>query len=186
MPYEEVLCLVVFFIYKIIFRGVNMDVFLSKENYVFKYRVGVSSKMMIKFFLRMMVKLIIISIFQVAKVEFGESIYQAIEREINEELKVKPSEIKLLFANELFYYSKISEKNVRELCFYFLLDLDLNSEILQNKFYTIENNRKLFFEWVKINELEKINFKPGEIIKHIINPPNEFKIFNTNEKNQAH
>ncbi|WP_416373628.1 NUDIX hydrolase [Mycoplasmopsis cynos] len=119
------------------------------------------------------------------EVEFGESIYQAIEREINEELKVKPSKIKLLFANELFYYSKISEKNVHELCFYFLLDLNLNSEILQNKFYTIENNRKLFFEWVKINELEKINFKPGEIIKHIINPPNEFKIFNTNEKNQA-
>ncbi|EIE41786.1 mutT/nudix family protein [Mycoplasmopsis canis UFG4] len=101
------------------------------------------------------------------KVEFGEKIFDAIKREIKEELKVDLKELKEKFIDETFYFSKFSNSNVHEVCFYFEGKIEPIEQMQNSKFTLVENGRNLYFEWVNIEDLNNIDFRPKNVLKHI-------------------
>lgn len=100
------------------------------------------------------------------RAEILEDSQETIKREILEELGVHIRKCKLVLVSENFY--TYGENKIHEICFYYEINIKEMSEI-ENKirFYGIENNKKLLFEWKKIDSIECVNLKP-KILKNII------------------
>ncbi len=106
-----------------------------------------------------------------------ESSDEAIIREFKEEIGERVKVSKLLAIVENFF-NYLGEYNVHQISFYYLIELDNNSELLKIKeFNGIEDGKDLIFKWFNLDDTKTI-IKPREIfeelkkvdgnIKHII------------------
>ena len=148
------------------------DVRIDTEEYGFKYRVCgivvVEDKLLVQkaennefYFL------------PGGHVELGEDTRSTIIREMDEETKNEFRIESLVVINENFFMHE--EKSFHELGFYY--KLEPKKEIKTENYSRIEidkgKSKKLTFEWIPINELNDIDFRPKFLKEKIIN--NDFK-----------
>ncbi len=107
-------------------------------------------------------------------VQIWEDSEKAVIREVKEETEYNTHINKLVTITENFFTRK-NGKQIHELGFYYLLNLD-NKEYINNKEYdVVEDNISLHFKWISINELKNVKFKPKEIKKKIENRDFDFQ-----------
>ena len=101
-------------------------------------------------------------------VELGESTREAVVREVKEEIGVDAEIIKNLASIQLFF-TREDGKPFHEIGFYYLMKANIEPKNL-----TIEENdkgklRKHQFRWVTKEELKKLDVRPTELKKVILN-----------------
>ncbi len=97
-------------------------------------------------------------------VEVGESTVECIFREMKEETGYNVINPKLIAVTENFFASKIN-KQMHEVGFYYILDLDeYSNNINKEDYIKIEHDKcgdiKLEFKWFDISKLNDINIQP--------------------------
>lgn len=112
------------------------------------------------------------------RVSLFESSYEALTREINEELKIQPEIKRLLYtAEEMFKHNEFKQK-VHCITFYYLITFQENPTMYKKQSWetTINENvdekkSTLHFKWFNIKDLKKINLVPKFLINNINNIP---------------
>ena len=118
-------------------------------------------------------------------VEILEDTKTAAYRELNEELYFKFKLKKLLYIHENFFGHR--GKNFHELCFYYsgrpLKKEEKNLLKEELIWEEIDNGEKLYhhFKWVDINDIDKFDIRPKEIVKNYVKNKNKFIHFCTKE-----
>ncbi len=112
-----------------------------------------------------------------------EPMADALRREVMEEIGEPVKVVRLLWVLENFFHKK---KDFHELSFYFLMELDPNSRLLQGNgpFYGQEYDHELIFQWFPIDEatLRGLPFYPGcliEAVAHLPQAPEHIVFFDT-------
>ena len=116
------------------------------------------------------------------RVKLGEKAEDAVIREVQEELNIKPSIIRPLWLNQAFFNEDVDKLNYHELCIYFLMDISDTDLLERGKIFTSnEKNKTHLFEWLEFDRLEDEYFYPTFLKKEIFAIPNEFTIRTENE-----
>ena len=114
-------------------------------------------------------------------VELGEDTKTAVIREMKEETENEYIIDSLIAINENFF--KHGTKKFHELGFYY--KMHSKKEMDTNNYSRDEMDKgelkKLTFEWIKINSLNEIDFRPNFIKNKIMNKSFEFEHIITNE-----
>lgn len=84
--------------------------------------------------------------------EMMEPMAEALRREVKEEIGANVEVVRLLWVMENFFYKN---KDIHELSFYFLMELDPSSLLLHSlgPFYGKEHTSTLTFQWFPLDEL---------------------------------
>ena len=116
------------------------------------------------------------------RVQIGETVEDAVVREIQEELGVVAKIVRPLWLNQAFFTEDISGVKFHELCVYFLMDIS-KTDLLEKgqKFVLSENGKEHIFEWLEFERLKKEYFYPLFLKKEIFNIPKTFVIYTENE-----
>lgn len=110
-------------------------------------------------------------------VHLGEDTLTAIKREIKEEVEIEPEEISLFSIMENFF--KTAEgKPFHEIGYYYIIK-PKNLGDKKDDFKFIENDegelKDLDFKWIKLDELDKVDFQPKVLIERLKNRDFSFK-----------
>ena len=101
-----------------------------------------------------------------------ESMAVALRREMFEEIGANVEIIRLLWVIENFFYK---DKPVHELSFYFLMEIDPQSELLESEgpFFGEEHGYQLVYQWQPIEEnaLMKLPLYPGFLTTGLLELP---------------
>lgn len=139
------------------------DIKYDKDNFTFAYRVSAiiynSDKTKILLFRGNDSNFYMLPGGKVHELEKSED---AIKREIKEEIGFEDLEFEMAGVSEEI----VKEKNIHQITFTY--KTTYKNEIKEEKFKSIETNW-INFEWVDINELEKNEIHPSNIIKFIEN-----------------
>lgn len=110
-------------------------------------------------------------------VQIGETAWEALLREIKEELEVDAKIARPLWLNQAFFNEDVTKLNFHELCIYFLVDVK-NTKLptLGDKFTLRENVHTHEFERLEFSRLKNEYFYPLFLKEEIYNLPNEFRI----------
>lgn len=104
--------------------------------------------------------------------EMMEPMTEALQREFKEEIGADIKVIRMLWVMENFFHKS---KNIHELSFYFMIDLDPDSILLQSKgpFFGKEHNHQLTFQWFPINQetLANLPLFPGYLSQALLSIP---------------
>lgn len=98
------------------------------------------------------------------KVEFLESSQQALQRELQEELKVDVSVGRLLWMHE--HRFDFGDHAVHELCFYYLVNLPEAYTSSESFDFKCEG-RNFYFVWQPIEAIDQISLMPAVLKKYI-------------------
>jgi len=110
-----------------------------------------------------------------------ETMSDALRREVQEEIGADVEVVRLLWVMENFFHRN---KDIHELSFYFLMDIDPNSELLKSKgpFYGTEHEHQLTFQWFPLDEhvLAQLPLYPAALAQALKNLPEQTEhiIFN--------
>ncbi len=113
--------------------------------------------------------------------EMMEPMAEALRREVKEEIGADVEIVRLLWIMENFFHKS---KDIHELSFYFLIDIDPNSHLLQGNgpFYGQEHDHRLIFQWFPIDEsvLTALPLNPGYLPHALLNIPDTIQhvVFN--------
>lgn len=111
------------------------------------------------------------------RVKIGETAEEALLRECEEELLIKPEIIRPLWFNQAFFTEDVSKMRFHELCVYFLVDVSKTDIFSRgDKFVLTENGQKHRFEWLSFEKLKDEYFYPEFLKKDIFNLPENFEI----------
>lgn len=94
------------------------------------------------------------------KVNHGETLSDALEREIREELGLTIRSARLTYVIENFYHQK--DKSIHEIGFYYRVEGDIRS-LTQSDTLTSPDDDDLAFEWVPLEKLHTLDFRPAPI-----------------------
>jgi ADP-ribose pyrophosphatase YjhB (NUDIX family) len=104
--------------------------------------------------------------------ELMESMAVALRREINEEIGAEVKIIRLLWVMENFFHKK---RDIHELSFYFLMELDPDSHLLKSDgpFQGQEKDNLLTFQWFSLDEtiLANLPLYPGFLATALLHVP---------------
>ena len=111
------------------------------------------------------------------RVKMGETVEEAIKRELFEELGVAPRIIRPLWLNQAFFNEDVDRIDYHELCLYFLIDIS-DTDIMSRgeKFTQKEEAKTNTFEWIEIDSLKEKYFYPLFLKTEIFNLPTEFTL----------
>lgn len=116
------------------------------------------------------------------RVEMGETAEQAIIREMQEELNIKPSIVRPLWLNQAFFTEDVDNLNYHELCIYFLLDVSDTDILSRGTKFSIQEGKHIhMFEWLSFEMLKDEYFYPLFLKDEIFNLPQEFTLHTENE-----
>jgi 8-oxo-dGTP pyrophosphatase MutT (NUDIX family) len=113
--------------------------------------------------------------------EMMEPMTEALRREVHEEIGADVKVVRLLWIMENFYHKR---KDIHELSFYFLMEIDPNSPLLKGDgpFYGQEHEHQLTFQWFPLDEgiLNGLPLYPGYLANALLNIPDapEHIVFN--------
>ena len=111
------------------------------------------------------------------RVKMGETVEEAIKRELFEELGVAPRIIRPLWLNQAFFTEDVDKLHYHELCIYFLMDItDTDLLTRGDTFTSNEGHRTHIFEWLPFHQLKDEYFYPIFLKKDIFNLPDTFTI----------
>lgn len=117
--------------------------------------------------------------------EMMEPMAEALRREIREEIGVDAKVVRLLWIMENFFRKK---KDVHELSFYFLIELDPNCRLMtgDGPFYGAEHNNTLTFQWFPLKEdlLRELPLYPSSLVTALMHLPDtpEHIVFHDQKK----
>lgn len=111
------------------------------------------------------------------RVSTGETVEEAIIREVQEELHITAKIQRPLWLNQAFFTEDVQKQNFHELCIYFLMDIS-GTDLLSrgDSFTTAEGNRTHTFEWLAFERLEREYFYPLFLKKEIFHLPEVFTL----------
>ena len=111
------------------------------------------------------------------RVQIGETVEEALLREIKEELEVNAHIVRPLWLNQTFFNEDVTKINYHEICIYFLVDVKQTKLLtFGDKFVLHENEHTHEFEWLNFSRLKNEYFYPLFLKEEIYNLPNEFTI----------
>lgn len=99
------------------------------------------------------------------RVQAREDSITALKREVSEELELEIENTSFIGAVENFF--TVPEAKFHE--YMWMIKSDFKDKSVYDKDVIIghEQDRKLIFEWVDVDELEKLNFRPLEVIPYL-------------------
>ncbi len=104
--------------------------------------------------------------------EMMEPMVEALRREVREEIGADVEVVRLLWIMENFFHKR---KDIHELCFYFLMELEPDSHLLKSEgpFYGQEHEHTLTFQWFPLDEvlLSNLPLYPGNLARALTNIP---------------
>lgn len=109
--------------------------------------------------------------------EVGETLSQAVQRELEEELQFNIQVVRLGFMIENFYFSNKTLSDMHETGFYYYLKspkkFNCDSWSVQEIDKGVE--KVLEYRWVSKDELRDIDFRPSFLKEILLEEPQEFK-----------
>ena len=111
------------------------------------------------------------------RVQLGETVKEAVLREIREELEIDAKIVRPLWFNQGFFTEDVSGEQFHEICVYFLMDIS-HSDLLSKgeKFVLNEGNQRHAFEWLEFDRLKDEYFYPIFLKEKIFDLPETFSI----------
>jgi ADP-ribose pyrophosphatase YjhB (NUDIX family) len=104
--------------------------------------------------------------------EMMEPMAQALRREVREEIGVDVKVVRLLWMLENFFHKS---KDIHELSFYFLMQIEAASHLLQGDgpFFGQEHDHQLIFQWFPLDEsvLTSLPLFPGYLAHALLRIP---------------
>lgn len=101
-----------------------------------------------------------------------ESMTEALRREVREEIGAEVEVTRLLWVMENFFHRN---KDIHELSFYFLMEIDPASNLLQSDgpFYGMEYDNRLTFQWFPLDEhsLNQLPLYPSALANALVHLP---------------
>lgn len=111
------------------------------------------------------------------RVQIGETVEDAVIREVEEELSITPKIVCPLWLNQAFFTEDVDNLHYHELCIYFLMDIADTNLLERGQEFTVrEGHHTHIFEWLEFNRLKDEYFYPLFLKKDIFNLPNVFTI----------
>ena len=106
------------------------------------------------------------------RVQFNETVENAVLRELKEELGVDAKIIRPLYFNQNFFNEDVLKIDFHEICVYFLVDIS-STDILSrgDSFYGVETKKKQKFEWLTFERVKNEYLYPLFIKDKIDNLP---------------
>jgi ADP-ribose pyrophosphatase YjhB (NUDIX family) len=102
--------------------------------------------------------------------QYGETFEQALEREIVEELGMKPIAIEPILVNQAFYQD--NGISVHELCMYFKTQLPMDQIPSCKTFNVAETPEKVHhFEWLSVKDVPNVSLFPTFLKHEILKMP---------------
>lgn len=98
-------------------------------------------------------------------VKIRETLEDGLIREIAEEIGVKIVCKRLLWSEECFW--EWNGKQAHNIAFYYLIELDENSEIPDEEFISQKDNCNVLIGWMPIDEIQNVTIYPEFIKKEI-------------------
>ena len=111
------------------------------------------------------------------RVKMGETSAEAMQRELQEELRAALPVIRPLWICEDFFTEEDTHERFHEICIYYLLELP---GISGSDFSFIERGRRNSFEWIPFEELKDRYLYPEFIKERIWKLPESFEILTEN------
>ena len=95
------------------------------------------------------------------RVQLGETVEDAVLREIREELEIDAKIVRPLWFNQGFFTEDVSGERFHEICVYFLMDVS-HTDLLSRgeQFVLNENDQRHIFEWLEFDRLKDEYFYP--------------------------
>lgn len=111
------------------------------------------------------------------RVQLGETVEEAVLREIREELEIDAKIVRPLWFNQGFFTEDISGEQFHEICIYFLMDIS-HTDLLSKgeQFVLNENNQRHTFEWLAFDRLKDEYFYPIFLKEKIFDLPEKLTI----------
>ena len=111
------------------------------------------------------------------RVQLGETVKEAVLREIREELEIDAKIVRPLWFNQGFFTEDVSGEQFHEICVYFLMDIS-HSDLLSKgeKFVLNEGNQRHAFEWLEFDRLKDEYFYPIFLKEKIFDLPETLSI----------
>lgn len=111
------------------------------------------------------------------RVKLGETAEEAIVREIEEELNIKPRILRPLWLNQGFFTEDVDHLRYHELCVYFLLDGSDPALLERGERFTLREGRHTHdFEWLAFERLKDEYFYPLFLKTEIFRLPEHFTL----------
>lgn len=110
-------------------------------------------------------------------VHLGEDTFQAIKREIKEEIGIETKDISLMAVIENFFLND-KGKTFHELGYYYIIKPNSLGD-KENDFCLIENDegelKELEFKWVNLDNIKEVDFRPEILKEYLKNRDFSFK-----------
>ena len=111
------------------------------------------------------------------RVQLGETVEEAVFREIREELEIDAKIVRPLWFNQGFFTEDVSGEQFHDICIYFLMDIS-HTDLLSKgeQFVLNENNQRHTFEWLAFDRLKDEYFYPIFLKEKIFDLPEKLTI----------
>ena len=111
------------------------------------------------------------------RVQLGETVEEAVLREIREELEIDAKIVRPLWFNQGFFTEDVTGEQFHEICIYFLMDIS-HTDLLSKgeQFVLNENNQRHTFEWLAFDRLKDEYFYPIFLKEKIWDLPEKLTI----------
>ena len=106
------------------------------------------------------------------RVQLGETVEDAVLRELREELEIDAKIVRPLWFNQGFFTEDVSGERFHEICLYFLMDVS-HTDLLSKgeKFILREGDQRHAFEWLAFDRLKDEYFYPIFLKEKIFDLP---------------
>jgi 8-oxo-dGTP pyrophosphatase MutT (NUDIX family) len=111
------------------------------------------------------------------RVKLGETVEEAVLREIREELGIDAKIVRPLWFNQGFFTEDVTGEQFHEICLYFLMDISQTDLLSRGEQFVLnENNQRHTFEWLDFDRLKDEYFYPTFLREKIFNLPEDLTI----------
>lgn len=111
------------------------------------------------------------------RIRFGETMEEAVLREVREELGIEARILRPLWLNQGFFQEDITGKRFHELCLYFLMDISGSElEKTEDTFLRREESHTNQFHWLPVQTLQEEYLYPVFIKEKILSLPEQLTL----------
>ena len=111
------------------------------------------------------------------RVRLGETVEEAVVRELREELEIDAKIARPLWFNQGFFNEDVTGEQFHEICLYFLMDISHTDLLSKGETFTLhEGTQRHSFEWLAFERLKEEYFYPVFLKEKIFDLPETLTI----------